>query len=423
MIPLAERLRPKTLSDMVGQEHLIGEGKPLRKILELGNIPNMIFYGVSGTGKTTLANIIANQSNMQIHHINATNSSLSDIKEVISQTDNLFGCNGILLYIDEIQYFNKRQQQSLLEYIENGKITLIASTTENPYFAIFNAILSRCTVFEFKQISPKDIQKSLIRAIEFLQNDMNIKISYPNEVLEYISQNCGGDVRKSLNALEMCVLGGEIHQDRIEINLDIAKEFTQKSSMRYDKDGDNHYDILSAFQKSIRGSDVDASLHYLARLIEAKDIQSICRRLLVTASEDIGLAYPNAICIVKSCVDSALQLGFPEARIPLAQATILLATSPKSNSCESAIDLALQDVQSQNCGDIPRNLQNCHLDSDEVQFKGQNYLYPHDYPNHYVNQQYMPDNLFGKVYYKFGDNKHEQSAKAYWDKIKSTNNE
>lgn len=422
MIPLAERLRPKTISDMVGQEHLIGEGRPLRKILEFGNIPNMIFYGVSGTGKTTLANIIANQSNMQIHHINATNSNLSDIKEVISQTNSLFGCNGTLLYIDEIQYFNKRQQQSLLKYIENGKITLIASTTENPYFAIFNAILSRCTVFEFKQISSKDVQKSLVRAVEFLQNDMNVTISYSNDVLEYISQNCGGDVRKSLNALEMCVWGGEIHQDRIEITLDIAKEFTQKSSMRYDKDGDNHYDILSAFQKSIRGSDVNASLHYLARLIEAKDIQSICRRLLVTASEDIGLAYPNAICIVKSCVDSALQLGFPEARIPLAQATILLATAPKSNSCESAIDLALQDVQSQNCGDIPRNLQNCHLDSDEVQFKGQNYLYPHIFPNHYVNQQYMPDNLVGKVYYSFGDNKHEQSAKAYWDKIKSINN-
>lgn len=404
---------------MVGQEHLIGKDRPLRKIIESGNIPNMIFYGVSGTGKTTLANIIAKQSNMQIYHINATNSSLSDIKEVISQSDTILGYNGILLYIDEIQYFNKKQQQSLLEYIENGKITLIASTTENPYFSIFNAILSRCTVFEFKQINPKDVKKSLYRAISFLEHDMNVKISYNDEVLEYISKNCGGDIRKSLNAIEMCVLGGEVYPDRIEISLESAKEFTQKSNMRYDKNGDNHYDILSAFQKSIRGSDENASLHYLARLIYAKDLSSICRRLLVIASEDIGLAYPNAIVIVKSCVDSALQLGLPEARIPLAQATILLATAPKSNSCYTAIDLALKDVENQSCGDIPRNLQNCHLDSEEVKIKGQHYLYPHDYPNHYVEQQYLPDNLKGKVYYTFGDNKQEQSAKAYWDKIKN----
>lgn len=407
---------------MVGQEHLIGQSKPLRKIIEKRQIPNMIFYGVSGTGKTTLANIIAKQSNMQIYHINATTSNLSDIKEVISQSDTLLGCNGILLYIDEIQYFNKKQQQSLLEYIENGKITLIASTTENPYFAIFNAILSRCTVFEFKQITPNDIKKALTRGISILEEDMATKISYTDDILEYISQSCGGDVRKSLNALEMCVLSGEVYPDRVEISLNSAKEFTQKSSMRYDKDGDNHYDILSAFQKSIRGSDVNASLHYLARLIEAKDIQSICRRLLVIASEDVGLAYPNAICIVKSCVDSALQLGFPEARIPLAQAVILLATAPKSNSCYMAIDLALQDVRTQNCGDIPRNLQNCHYDSDEVKVKGQHYIYPHDYPNHYVEQQYLPDNIKDKVYYTFGDNKQEQSAKLYWDKLKNEHN-
>lgn len=418
IIPLAEKIRPKSIDDMVGQEHLIGQNKPLRKIIEKGQIPNMIFYGVSGTGKTTLANIIAKQSNMQIYHINATNSSLSDIKEVISQSDTLLGCNGTMLYIDEIQYFNKKQQQSLLEYIENGKITLIASTTENPYFAIFNAILSRCTIFEFKQISSTEVQKALTRGISILENDMNTNIVYSNEVLEYISKNCGGDVRKAINSLEMCVLSGEVYPDRLEISLDSAMEFTQKSSMRYDKDGDNHYDILSAFQKSIRGSDENASLHYLARLIEANDIQSICRRLLVTASEDIGLAYPNAITIVKSCVDSALQLGFPEARIPLAQAVILLATAPKSNSCKKAIDLALQDVRTQNCGDIPRNLQNCHLDSDEVKNKGQHYIYPHDYPNHYVKQQYLPDNIKDRIYYTYGDNKQELSAKAYWDKIK-----
>jgi putative ATPase len=404
---------------MVGQEHLIGKGRPLRRIIEGGNIPNLIFYGVSGTGKTTLANIIAKQSNMQIYHINATNSSLSDVKEVISQSDSLLGCNGTLLYIDEIQYFNKKQQQSLLEYIENGKITLIASTTENPYFAIFNAILSRCTVFEFKEISPNDIRKALTRGIEVLQKDMSTTISYTDDTLEHISKNCGGDVRKALNSLEMCVLSGEIFPDRIEITLENAIELTQKSSMRYDRDGDNHYDMLSALQKSIRGSDVNASLHYLARLIEANDMQSICRRLLVIASEDVGLAYPNAICIVKACVDSAIQLGFPEARIPLSQAVVTLATAPKSNSCYTAIDLALQDVRTINCGDIPRNLQNCHLDSDEVKIKGQHYIYPHDYPNHYVEQQYLPDNIKDRVYYTFGDNRQEQSALEYWKKIKS----
>lgn len=418
IIPLAEKVRPQTIDDMVGQQHLIGEGKPLRRILERDHIPNMIFYGIPGTGKTTLANIIAKQSNMQIYHINATTSSINDVKEVVSQSDTLFSFNGILLYVDEIQYFNKKQQQSLLEYIENGKVTLIASTTENPYFSIYNAILSRCTVFEFKQIGTEDVKKSLERAVKVIERDMNTKVSYTDSILEYISKNCGGDVRKSLNALEMCVLSGEVYSDRIEITLSSAKEFTQKSSMRYDRDGDNHYDTLSAFQKSIRGSDVDASLHYLARLIEAKDIQSICRRLLVTASEDIGLAYPNAICVVKSCVDSALQLGLPEARIPLSQATILLATAPKSNTAKTSIDLALQDVRTQNCGDIPRNLQNCHLDSFEVKVKGQRYLYPHDYPNHYVQQQYLPSNIDGRVYYTFGDNKQEQLAKAYWDKIK-----
>lgn len=418
IIPLAEKIRPKSIDDIVGQEHLIGKNKPLRKIIEKGTIPNMIFYGVSGTGKTTLANIIAKQSNMEIYHINATNSSLSNIKEVISQTDTILGSNGVLLYIDEIQYFNKKQQQSLLEYIENGKITLIASTTENPYFSIFNAILSRCTIFEFKSISSSNIQKALIRGIKVLENDMNISIIYTNDILEYISKHCGGDVRKALNSLEMCILSGEVSVGRLEITLDNAMEFTQKSSMRYDKDGDTHFDILSAFQKSIRGSDENASLHYLARLIVANDLQSICRRLLVIASEDIGLAYPNAISIVKSCVDTALQLGFPEARIPLAQATILLATAPKSNSCEKAIDLAIADVQSMNCGDIPRNLQNCHCDGDDAIIKGQHYLYPHDYPNHYVEQQYLPNNIKDKIYYQFGDNKQEQSALQYWSKIK-----
>jgi len=418
IIPLAERIRPQTIDDMVGQEHLIGEGKPLRRILEKGYIPNMIFYGVSGTGKTTLAKIIAKQSNMEMYHINATTSSLSDIKEVFSQTDGLMGCNGILLYIDEIQYFNKKQQQSLLEYIENGKVTLIASTTENPYFAIFNAILSRCSIFEFKQINSKDVQKSIIRAFNILQEDMHTNILYNDDVIEYISNNCGGDVRKAITSVEMCVLAGEVYPDRIEVSLDCAKEFTQKSSMRYDRDGDSHYDIVSAFQKSIRGSDENASLHYLARLIEANDIQSICRRLLVIASEDIGLAYPSAISIVKSCVDSALQLGFPEARIPLAQAVILLCVSPKSNSVINAIDLALNDVKNFDCGDVPQHLKDCHYKGTENLGRG-GYKYPHEYPNHYLEQQYLPNNIKDRVYYTFGDNRQEQSSLEYRKKIKN----
>jgi putative ATPase len=404
---------------MVGQEHILGEGRPLRRLLERDTVPNLILYGASGTGKTTLANIVARQSNVQIYRINATTSNLSDIKEVLAQSDGLLGCNGTLLYIDEVQYFNKRQQQALLEYIENGKVTLIASTTENPYFAIFNAILSRCTVFEFKQVSPEGVRKALLRGVSALQKEMGTTVSCEEGVLEYVSRHCGGDVRKALNALELCVLSGEVFPDRVEVTLESAKECTQKSSMRYDRDGDGHYDVLSALQKSIRGSDVDASLHYLARLIEAGDIQSACRRLLVVASEDVGMAYPNAVCTVKSCVDSALQLGLPEARIPLAQAVVTLATAPKSNSCEKAIDLALQDVRTLDCGDIPRHLQNCHLDGDEVAHKGQHYLYPHDYPNHYVEQQYLPDRLKGRVYYTYGDNRQERSAMEYWDRVKS----
>lgn len=420
IVPLAERIRPTTIDDMVGQEHLIGTGKPLRRVLEKGYIPNMIFYGPSGTGKTTLANIIAKSSNMEMYHINATTSGIGDIKEVIAQTDTIMGSNGILLYIDEIQYFNKRQQQSLLEYIENGKVTLIASTTENPYFAIFNAILSRCSIFEFKQTTPQDVQKAIVRAFDFLGREMNTQVCYSNEVVEYISNHCGGDVRKALNSVEMCVLSGEVYPDRLEVSLECAKQFTQKSSMRYDKDGNSHYDILSAFQKSIRGSDENASLHYLARLIEANDIQSICRRLLVIASEDVGLAYPNAISIVKSCVDSALQLGFPEARIPLAEAVILLCISPKSNSCIQAIDLALNDVKSVNCGDVPKHLKDCHYNGAEsLGVKG--YKYPHEYPNHYVRQQYLPDAIKDRVYYTFGDNKQEQLSLQYRNKIKSNN--
>ncbi|MCL2070984.1 MAG: replication-associated recombination protein A [Oscillospiraceae bacterium] len=410
--PLADKIRPATLDEVAGQSHLIGLGKPLRKIIESAVIPCMLFYGPSGVGKTTIANIIANKTDMQLHKLNGTSASTADIKAIISQATDLqssslmdYGENGnkgVLLYLDEIQYLNKKQQQSLLQYIESGEITLIASTTENPYFYVYGAILSRCTVFEFKNLTPGETAPAIKRGFSAQGTIVS------DEVVQIIAQGCGGDVRKALNAVELCVLVA----DGKEVTSEVAHELVQKSAMRYDRDGDAHYDALSAFQKSIRGSDENAALHYLARLILADDLPSVCRRLLVTAAEDIGLAYPNAISIVKSCVDSALQVGLPEARIPLAQAVILLCTAPKSNSAYLAIDAAIADIRSGNLGDVPRQLQNKHCDGIGGA-SGQGYLYPHDYPGRYVKQQYLPDSLKDRVYYKFADNKNEQAALAY----------
>ena len=416
--PLADRIRPKTLNEVVGQSHLLAKDKPLRKIIESGNIPNMIFYGSSGIGKTTVARIIAENTNKKMYKLNGTSTSIADIKDIIAMTETIDGFNGILLYLDEIQYLNKKQQQSLLEYIEDGSITLIASTTENPYFYVYNAIISRSTVFEFKPVSAKEISVAIKRAFQIMADDTKLKLKLENGVVDYIAMGCGGDVRKSINTVELCILSAQMTQNDLVVRLDTAKELTQRSNMKYDRDGDQHYDILSALQKSIRGSDENAAIHYAARLIEAGDIISLSRRLLVIASEDIGLAYPAAISIVKSCVDSAMQLGLPEARIPLAQAVILLATAPKSNSAYLAINKALEDVKHGNCGDFPRHLQNKHFDGEDATIKGQHYLYPHDYPDHYVKQQYLPNELKNSVYYKFGDNKAEQSAKQYWDKTK-----
>lgn len=415
--PLADKIRPKTLDDVVGQSHLLGENKPLRRIIESGTIPNMIFYGSSGIGKTTVARIIAENTHMKMFKLNGTSTSIADIKEVISETETIDGFNGILLYLDEIQYLNKKQQQSLLEYIENGKITLIASTTENPYFYVYNAILSRSTVFEFKPINPEEIVSAIKRAFQFMAQELNLKIKIEDGVVEHIARGCGGDVRKSLNTVELCVLSAQSNAERLLITLQNAKELTQKSNMRYDRSGDEHYDILSAFHKSVRGSDENAALHYAARLIEAGDIISLSRRLLCIASEDIGLAYPQAIVIVKACVDSALQLGLPEARIPLAEAIVLLCTAPKSNSSYLGINMALEDIKNGEIGDFPRHLQNKHFDGDDVKIKGQHYLYPHNFPNSYVKQQYLPDKIKNKVYYKFGDNKNEQLALAFRKKI------
>ena len=415
--PLADELRPKTLDEVVGQEEILGEGKMLRRMIESGKVPNLIFYGPSGTGKTTVANIIADATQRTLYKLNATTASTADIKEIVSQLDTLMAPNGILLYLDEIQSFNKRQQQSLLQYIENGKITLIASTTENPYFYIFNAILSRSTVFEFKPITPEAAMKAVCRAVDYITAKTGLRVTSEEGALEHIASSCGGDVRKALNAVEALFIAARPGDGELVIRLEDAKAVTQRSAMRYDRGGDNQYDCLSALMKSIRGSDPDAAIHYLARFLEVGDLPSCCRRILCSACEDIGLAYPMAIPIVKACVDAALQLGMPEARLPLADAVIFLATAPKSNSGYLAIARAMQDVQAGKIGVFPRELQNVHADS-AGQEREQGYLYPHDYPNHWVKQQYLPDILKDAKYYEYGDNKIEQAAKHYWDEIK-----
>lgn len=415
--PLADILRPQTLDEVYGQEHILGKDGVLRRLVDSGNIPNMIFYGPSGTGKTTVANIIAKQTKRTLYQLNATTASTADIKNIVSQLDTFLAPNGVLLYLDEIQSFYKKQQQSLLEYIENGKITLIASTTENPYFYVFNAILSRSTVFEFKQISAEAALQAIHRAVKYLEERNGLTAAPEEGALEYIAGACGGDIRKAMNALEVLFSVGVPQDGKITLTLADAKAVTQKSAMHADREGDNYYDLLSALQKSLRGSDPDAACHYLARLLEAGQMQAACRRMMVTAAEDIGLAYPMILPIVKSCVDMALMVGMPEARIPLGDAAVLMATAPKSNSGYLAMNEALADVRKGLAGDFPRHLQNVHADTYTME-REQGYLYPHDFPNHYVKQQYLPDILAGKTYYHYGPNKVEQAAKQYWDAIK-----
>ena len=416
--PLADRVRPTDIDEVAGQQHLLGEGKILRKIIESGEIPNLIFYGPSGVGKTTVAKIIASKTGKKLCYLNATTATTADIKDIIGEIGTLQAAGGILLYLDEIQYFNKKQQQILLSYIENGDITLIASTTENPYFYVYNAILSRSTVFEFKTLSSADIASVLKRALKILNDEQGKIITASDDVLNKISRAAAGDVRRALNMLELCVMLTK-NDDASQISDDIAEQILSNNSVRYDREGDEHYDIISAYQKSMRGSDPDAAIYYLARLLAAGDLPSACRRLLVCANEDVGLAYPQIIPIVKAAVDTAMSVGLPEARLPLANAVILVSTAPKSNSAHDAINAAMADVERGVGGDIPRHLQNKHFDGEDAAVKGQHYLYPHSYPMHYVNQQYLPDNIKNKTYYRYGDNKNEQTFKNYWDKIKN----
>jgi len=421
MAPLADRLRPKTFDEVVGQKHLLSPGKVLRRIIESGNVSNMIFYGSSGIGKTTVARIIAETAGKKLYKLNGTTASTADIRAVVAELDTIQGIGGVILYLDEIQYLNKKQQQTLLEFIEDGSITLIASTTENPYFYIYNAILSRSTVFEFLPVDPGEIEIAAKRGFDILSQESGEAYEISGEALTVLANTCGGDVRKAVNAVELSWLSSGVKDKKRVITEDIIRQVSQRSNMRYDRDGDDHYNILSAFQKSIRGSDENAALHYLARLLSAGDLLSPCRRLLVTAAEDIGLAYPTAIPIVKACVDSALQIGLPEAQIPLADAVILLCTAPKSNSGVNAIAAAMSDLENVKLGEIPPHLQDGHYSGAKKMGKSIGYQYAHDFKNHYVRQQYLPDNIKDARYYEFGDNKTEQAAKAYRERILSEN--
>ena len=416
--PLADRIRPQELEQVVGQQHLLGQGALLRRFIEKGTDANMVFYGPSGTGKTTIANIIAKRTHRTLYRLNATTASLQDIKDIIADVGTLMAPGGVLLYLDEIQYFNKKQQQSLLEFMENGSITLIASTTENPYFYVYAALLSRSTVFEFKPVAASQVLPAVERALELVRGESPLPLEWEEDLPMYIAQSCGGDVRKAMNAVELLAQAAQPADGRLLLTLADAGQVSQRSAMRYDKGGDAMYDIASALMKSLRGSDPDAALHYLARFLEAGDLITPCRRLLCSASEDVGMAYPQAVAIVKACVDTAMQLGLPEAQLPLAQAAILLATAPKSNSVCTAIGAARADVRRGRTGAIPRELQNVHADT-TGQEREQGYLYPHDFPGHWVKQQYLPDELAGASYYRYGDNKTEQAARTYWEKLKS----
>lgn len=418
-MPLADKYRPIIIDDVVGQSHIIGENKVINNMIEKNYFPNMIFYGPPGVGKTTVAEIISKTSDKKIFKINATNSSLDDIKRIIKEIGSFGTSNGILLYIDEIQSFNKRQQQSILEFIESGEITLIASTTENPYHYIYKAILSRSIVMEFKMIDKKDINDGLKKLLARYNSDNMARVIIDEQAVDTIANASSGDMRSAINILELAINEASLDRDgNLKIDTSTIEKLSIATSYNFDTDGDIHYNLLSAFQKSIRGSDPDAAIYYLARLLKGGDLISICRRLLVIASEDIGMAYPNAITIVKACVDSAMQLGLPEARIVLSQACLILATSPKSNSSYVAINRAMEDIESTVQDDIPEYLKDSHYSGASKMGKGVGYIYPHDFPNHYVEQEYLPKNISHKKYYEPQNNKFEINIKKYLEALK-----
>ena len=421
MQPLADKLRPETIEDMVGQSHIIGKGKIINRLIENKTIPNMILYGPPGTGKTTLANIIANVTGKKYIKLNAVNCGVKEIKEAIDNSKrDLFSYNGIILMLDEIQALNKKQQQALLEVIEEGSVTLISSTAYNPYFFVYKAILSRSTIFEFKPIQKQDIYLGLKRAVNRLKPMYTYEnINVEDEALRYIAETCNGDMRSALNKLELVFnIGIDVGTNSVNITLEDTINCSSVKILNYDNKGDDSYSVLSAFHKSLRGSDENAALHYLARLIKSQDIQSIIRRLLCVASEDVGLAVPQAITITNACVEAALKLGFPEARLPLAQATVYLARCPKSNSVAEAIDMALYDLDNIETGEIPNHLKDAHYAGAAKLGRGVEYKYPHNYPNNYIKQQYLPDAIKDKKYYKAGNNKNEMAYEQYWNNLK-----
>lgn len=410
--PLADRLRPTDFKDVVGQQHLLGKGMAFRKVISANHIPNMIFYGPPGVGKTTVANIIAEKTKKTLYKLNGTTASTDDIKQIIADVHSVLTQNGILLYLDEIQYLNKKQQQTLLEFVENGDITLIASTTENPFFYVYPALLSRCTVFEFKALAVDDIKKGLERVAK------EYGVTFEDDALTYLAVSANGDMRKAINNFDFVRYA--IPKGKNVITKELVDQCTIKANISYDRSEDHHFDNLSALMKSLRGSDPDAAVFYLAKMLEAGDLVAAARRLLCSANEDVGLAYPQIIPIVKAAVDTALQLGMPEAYLPLTNAAILIATSPKSNSGCLAYMAAKQDIDSGKGVGVPRQLQNTHYDGEDAKVKGQNYKYPHDYAHHWVKQQYLPDDVKDHKYYIPGDNKIEQATKEYWDKIKKS---
>lgn len=422
MIPLADRIRPKNIQEVVGQKHLLGEGKILSNLITNKKVVNMIFFGPPGVGKTTVANILSQVTDKKLYRLNATTASIKDIHQIIKELESLIGYKGVILYLDEIQNFNKKQQQSLLEYMEDGRITLIASTAENPYHYVYGPLLSRSMIFEFQPLSEEEIISSLKRGIILLEKELNSRLDISEDALGYLALMSGGDLRRALNSLELVTYSSS-SADGSGVTLDLSdiEEIIQNKGFSFDNKGDVYYDALSALQKSIRGSDPDAAIFYTAVLLKGGQLIPVCRRLLVIVSEDIGLAYPQSASIVYALTQSALQVGLPEARIPIAQAVILLAASPKSNASYMAVNKALQDIATRDVGTIPMHLRDTHYaGADKLNRKG--YKYPHDYEGSYVQQQYLPDELLGTQYYHPGDNKMEQMLKQYLASLKDKDN-